>query len=53
MLRHVKFKTLTGTVLTLAMLGVAGRGAPVLADPDPSIRTRAACSVLLAVRGGR
>jgi hypothetical protein len=35
----------------LGMLGVAGRGAPLLADPDPSIRTRAACSVLLAVRG--
>jgi hypothetical protein len=35
----------------LAMLGVAGRGAPLLADPDPGVRTRAACSVLLAVRG--
>jgi len=40
-------------VTSLAMLGVAGRGAPVLGDADASVRTRAACAVLLAVRGGR
>ncbi len=35
----------------LAALGRSGRGAPVLADADPSVRTRAACALLLAVRG--
>jgi hypothetical protein len=39
------------SVDALGMLGVVGRGAPLLADPDPSVRTRAACSVLLAARG--
>jgi hypothetical protein len=30
----------------LAALGLAGRGAPLLADDDPEVRTRAACTVL-------
>jgi hypothetical protein len=37
----------------LAALGMAGRGAPLLADADPSVRTRAACTILLAARAGR
>jgi hypothetical protein len=37
----------------LAGLGVAGRAAALLADPDASVRTRAACAVLAAVRGAR
>jgi hypothetical protein len=32
----------------LAALGMAGRGAPLLADDDPEVRTRAACTVLRA-----
>ena len=34
----------------LAALGMAGRGAPLLADDDPEIRTRAACTVLRSTR---
>jgi hypothetical protein len=34
----------------LAALGRSARGAPLLADPDPSVRTRAACTLLLAAR---
>lgn len=34
----------------LASLGVAARGAPLLADPDPSVRLRAACTILTALR---
>lgn len=34
----------------LAALGRAGRAAVVLADANPSVRTRAACAVLLAAR---
>ena len=37
----------------LASLGVAARGAPLLADADPSVRLRAACTILMAFRGGR
>jgi hypothetical protein len=36
----------------LVALGRASRGAPVLADPDPSVRTRGACTLLLAARQG-
>jgi hypothetical protein len=32
----------------LATLGVAARGAPLLADDDPSVRTRAACVLVTA-----
>jgi hypothetical protein len=32
----------------LAALGRAARGAPLLADADPSVRTRAACTLLVA-----
>jgi hypothetical protein len=32
----------------LAALGRAARGAPLLADSDPSVRTRAACTLLVA-----
>ena len=42
-----------GAVTALAALGRAGRGAPVLADADPSLRTRAACTILLAPRSSR
>jgi hypothetical protein len=35
----------------LAALGRAGRAAPLLADEDPSVRTRAACTILAAGRG--
>jgi hypothetical protein len=34
----------------LAALGRAARGAPLLADKDPSVRTRAACALLLSSR---
>ena len=34
----------------LAALGREARAAPLLADPDPSIRTRAACTMLVAAR---
>ena len=37
----------------LVALGRAGRGAPLLADADASVRTRAACRLLVAVRLGR
>jgi hypothetical protein len=34
----------------LAAMGRAARAAPLLADPDPSIRTRVACTMLMASR---
>jgi hypothetical protein len=34
----------------LAAMGVAGRGAPLLADGDASVRVRAACTILMAAR---
>jgi hypothetical protein len=34
----------------LAALGVAARAAPLLADPDPSVRVRSACTILMAAR---
>lgn len=34
----------------LAALGVAARGAPLLADADTSVRTRAACTLIMAAR---
>lgn len=34
----------------LSSLGRAARGAPLLADPDASVRTRAACTLLMAAR---
>jgi hypothetical protein len=37
-----------GAATALAALGRAGRAAPLLADADPSVRTRAACTILLA-----
>jgi hypothetical protein len=37
----------------LASLGVAARAAPLLADPDARVRTRAACAILLAERRDR
>ncbi|HEX8793999.1 MAG TPA: HEAT repeat domain-containing protein [Polyangiaceae bacterium] len=37
-------------VTSLAALGVAGRGAPVLADGDAHVRVRAACTILMAAR---
>jgi hypothetical protein len=35
---------------TLATMGVAARAAPLLADPDPVVRAKAACTVLLGAR---
>jgi hypothetical protein len=34
----------------LAALGVASRAAPLLADSDPSVRDRAACTIMMATR---
>jgi HEAT repeat protein len=34
----------------LSTLGRVGRAAPLLADADPSVRTRAACTILLGAR---
>ena len=34
----------------LSTLGRVARAAPLLADPDPSVRTRAACTILLGAR---
>jgi HEAT repeat protein len=34
----------------LAELGVAARAAPLLADPDPSVRVRSACAIFVAAR---
>lgn len=39
-----------GAVQALSSLGRSARGAPLLADPDPSVRTRAACTILVASR---
>jgi hypothetical protein len=39
-----------GAASALAALGRAARAAPLLADPDPSVRTRAACTILVATR---
>jgi HEAT repeat protein len=35
----------------LAAMGVAARGAFLLADEDPGVRMRAACTIVMAVRG--
>jgi hypothetical protein len=34
----------------LAAMGRSARAAPLLADPDPAVRTRAACTMILAAR---
>lgn len=39
-----------GAAQALAALGRAGRAAPLLADPDPAVRTRAACTMIVAAR---
>lgn len=39
-----------GAASALAALGRAARAAPLLTDPDPSIRTRAACTIVMAAR---
>jgi hypothetical protein len=39
-----------GAASALAALGRAARAAPLLADADPSVRTRAACTLLVAAR---
>jgi hypothetical protein len=39
-----------GAADALAALGRAARAAPLLADDDPSVRTRAACTVMVAAR---
>lgn len=40
----------TSAASALAALGRPARAAPLLADPDPSVRTRAACTMLTASR---
>lgn len=40
----------TQAATALAALGRPARAAPLLADPDPSVRTRAACTMLTAAR---
>jgi HEAT repeat protein len=42
-----------GAAVALASLGVASRAAPLLADPDPSVRARGACTIVMAARPGR
>lgn len=39
-----------GAVNALAALGRPARGAPLLADADPRVRTRAACTIVVAAR---
>jgi hypothetical protein len=39
-----------GAASALASLGVPARAAPLLADGDPAVRTRAACTILMAAR---
>lgn len=39
-----------GAAAALAMLGVASRAAPLLADADARVRVRAACTILAAAR---
>jgi hypothetical protein len=39
-----------GAATALAALGRAARAAPLLADPEASVRTRAACTMLVAAR---
>ncbi len=51
-LRSPDNATRLGAVDALAALGRASRAAPLLADDDPSVRTRAACVILLAARLG-
>jgi hypothetical protein len=38
-------------VTELAAMGVAARGAPLLADVDAGVRVRAACTMMMAARG--
>jgi hypothetical protein len=40
----------TQAASALAALGRPARAAPLLVDPDPSVRTRAACTMLMASR---
>ena len=39
-----------GAATALAALGVPARAAPLLADADPSVRTRSACTIVMAGR---
>jgi hypothetical protein len=39
-----------GAAVALASLGAASRAAPLLADPIPAIRARAACTILVSAR---
>jgi len=45
-------RTRLAATSALVALGRGSRGAPVLADPDVSVRTRGACALLLAARLG-
>ncbi|HLK39532.1 MAG TPA: hypothetical protein VKU41_22405, partial [Polyangiaceae bacterium] len=39
-----------GAATSLAALGLAARAAPLLADEDPAIRMRVACTIVMAAR---
>ncbi len=41
-----------GAATSLATLGVPARAAPLLADADPAVRVRAACTIVMAARWG-
>jgi hypothetical protein len=42
-----------GAAVALANLGVASRAAPLLSDPDAEVRTRGACTIVMAARVAR
>ncbi len=42
-----------GAATALATLGVSARAAPLLADADPAVRVRAACTLVMAARSSR
>jgi hypothetical protein len=42
-----------GALDALAMLGRASRAAPLMADEDPRVRSRAACTIVAAARSAR
>jgi len=52
-LRAAQPEDRVGAAVALAALGMAGRAAPLLADPDRAVRARAACAILMAARAGR
>lgn len=49
-LRSEDARRKTAAAASLAAMGRSARAAPLLADPDPSVRTRTACTLLVAAR---